>query len=67
MLDCIRQLQLTMQQHVLTKSKQAEYHMSQNMDLFMEMVKGQRRDSGPCSHGYTYVYGTRAGKVFGLD
>ena len=43
MLDCIRQLQLTMQQHVLTNSKQAEYHMSQNADLFMEMAKGQRR------------------------
>ena len=28
MLDCIRQLQLTVQQHVLTNSKQAEYHMS---------------------------------------
>ena len=48
MLDCIRQLQLTMQQHVLTNSKQAEYHMSQNADLFMEMVKGQgRRDLDP--------------------
>ena len=43
MLDCIRQLQLTMQQHVLTNSKQAEYHMSQNADLFMEMANGQRR------------------------
>ena len=43
MLDCIRQLQLTMQQHVLTNSKQAEYHVSQNADLFMEMAKGQRR------------------------
>ena len=35
MLDCIHQLQLTVQQHVLTNSKQAEYHMSQNVDLFM--------------------------------
>ena len=43
MLDCIRQLQLTVQQHILTNSKQAEYHMSQNVDLFMEMAKGQRR------------------------
>ena len=43
MLDCIHQLQLTMQQHVLTNSKQAEYHMSQNADLFMEMANGQRR------------------------
>ena len=32
-----------MQQHVLTNSKQAEYHMSQNADLFMEMANGQRR------------------------
>ena len=43
MLDCICQLQLTVQQHVLTNSRQAEYHMSQNADLFMEMAKGQRR------------------------
>ena len=43
MLDCIRQLQLRVQQHVLTNSKQVEYHMSQNADLFMEMAKGQRR------------------------
>ena len=43
MLDCICQLQLTVQQHVLTNSKQAEYHRSQNADLFMEMAKGQRR------------------------
>ena len=43
MLDCIRQLQLTVQQHKLTNSKQAEYHMSQNADLFMETAKGQRR------------------------
>ena len=48
MLDCIRQLQLTIHQHILTNSKQAEYHMSQNVDLFMEMTKGQkRRDLGP--------------------
>ena len=43
MLDCIRQLQLTVQQHILTNSKQAEYHMSQNGDLFTEIAKGQRR------------------------
>ena len=43
MLDCIHQLQLTVQQHILTNSRQAEYHMSQNADLFMEMTKGQRR------------------------
>ena len=48
MLDCICQLQLTIQQHVLTNSKQAEYHMSQNADLFTEMTKGQkRRDLDP--------------------
>ena len=48
MLDCICQLQLTIQQHVLTNSKQAEYHMSQNTDLFTEMAKGQkRRDLDP--------------------
>ena len=48
MLDCICQLQLTVQQHVLTNSKQAEYHMSQNADLFKEMTKGQkRRDLDP--------------------
>ena len=48
MLDCIRQLQLTVQQHVLTNSKQAEYHMSQNTDLFTEMARGQkRRDLDP--------------------
>ena len=45
MLDCIHQLQLTLQQHILTNSKQTEYHMSQNADLFTEMIKGQiRRD-----------------------
>ena len=43
MLDCICQLQLTVQQHVLTNSKQAEYHMLQNADLFMEMARGQKR------------------------
>ena len=48
MLDCICQLQLTIEQHVLTNSKQVEYHMSQNADLFTEMTKGQkRRDLDP--------------------
>ena len=48
MLDCIHQLQLTIQQHVLTNSKQAEYHMSQNADIFTEMIKVQnRRDLDP--------------------
>ena len=43
MLDCICQLQLTVQQYVLTNSKQAEYHMLQNADLFTEMARGQKR------------------------
>ena len=48
MLDCIRQLQLTLKEHVLLNSKQAEYQMSQNADLFSEMIKGQnRRDLDP--------------------
>ena len=48
MLDCIRQLQLTIQQHILTNSKQAEYPMLQNADLFTEITKGQkRRDLDP--------------------
>ena len=48
MLDCIRQLQLTLQQHILINSKQSEYQMSQNADLFSEMIKGQnRRDLDP--------------------
>ena len=32
MLDCILQLQLTLKEHVLLNSKQAEYQMSQNVD-----------------------------------
>ena len=48
MLDCIHQLQLTLKEHVLLNSKQAEYQMSQNADLFSEMIKGQnRRDLDP--------------------
>ena len=48
MLDCIHQLQLTLQQHVMTNSKQTEYHMSQNADLFAEMIQVQkRRDLDP--------------------
>ena len=43
MLDCIRQLQLTLKEHVLLNSKQAEYQMSQNADLFSEMIRGQTR------------------------
>ena len=63
MLDCIRQLQLTMQQHVLTNSKQAEYHMSQNADLFMEMVKGQRRrDLDPAVMAIPMFTGQEPGK-----
>ena len=45
MLDCICQLQLTLQQHVMTNSKQAEYHMSQNADLFTEMYKSRREET----------------------
>ena len=62
-LDCIRQLQLTMQQHVLTNSKQAEYHMSQNADLFMEMVKGKRRrDLDPAVMAIPTFTGQEPGK-----
>ena len=43
MLDCICQIQLTVQEHVLTNSKQAEYHVSQNADLFTETARGQKR------------------------
>ena len=63
MLDCIRQLQLTMQQHVLTNSKQVEYHMSQNVDLFMEMAKGQRRrDLDPAVMAIPTFTGQEPGK-----
>ena len=48
MLDCICQLQLTLQQHVTTNSRHTEYHMSQNADLFTEMIQVQkRRDLDP--------------------
>ena len=48
MLECIRQLQLTLKEHVLLNSKQAEYQMTQNADLFSEMIKGHtRRDLDP--------------------
>ena len=43
MLECMRQLQLTLQQHVTTSSRQTDYHMSQNADLFTEMIKAQNR------------------------
>ena len=43
MLECIRQLQLTLKEHVLLNSKQAEYQMSQNADLFSEMIRGHTR------------------------
>ena len=63
MLDCIHQLQLTMQQHVLTNSKQAEYHMSQNADLFMEIAKGQRRrDLDPAVMAIPTFTGQEPGK-----
>ena len=48
MLECIRQLQLTIKEHVLLNNKQAEYQMTQNADLFSEMIRGQtRRDLDP--------------------
>ena len=63
MLDCIHQLQLTMQRHVLTNSRQAEYHMSQNADLFMEMAKGQRRrDLDPAVMAIPTFTGQEPGK-----
>ena len=43
MLECMRQLQLTLQQHVKTNSRQTDYHMSQNADLFTEMINTQNR------------------------
>ena len=43
MLECMRQLQLTLQQHVKTNSRQTDYHMSQNADLFIEMINAQKR------------------------
>ena len=48
MLGCIHQLQLTLKEHILLNSKQAEYQLSQNAYLFSEMIKGQnRRDLDP--------------------
>ena len=65
MLDCIRQLQLTMQQHVLTNSKQAEYNMSQNADLFREMARGQRRrDLDPAVMAIPTFTGQEPGKCW---
>ena len=43
MLECMRQLQLTLQQHVTRNSRQADYHMSQNADLFTKMINVQKR------------------------
>ena len=43
MLECMRQLQLMLQQHVTTNSRQTDYHMSQNADLFTEMINAQKR------------------------
>ena len=48
MLECICQLQLTLKEHILLNSKQAEYQMTQNADLFSEMIRGHtRRDLDP--------------------
>ena len=43
MLECIHQLQPTLKEHMLLNSKQAEYQMTQNADLFTEMIRGQAR------------------------
>ena len=43
MLDCICQLQIMLQQYMLTNGKQTEYHMSQNADLFIKMIKVENR------------------------
>ena len=68
MLAYIRQLQLTLQQHILTNSKQAEYHMSQNADLFTEMIRGQnRRDLDPVVMVIPTFYRTGAGEMPRLD
>ena len=68
MLDCIRQLQLTLKEHVLLNSKQAKYQMSQNVDLFSEMIKGQtRRDLDPAMMAIPTFTGEEPEKCSGLD
>ena len=58
MLECIRQLQMTLKEHVLLNSKQAEYQMTQNADLFSEMIRGQtRKRPGSGNDGHSNLYG----------
>ena len=62
-LECICQLQLTLKEHVLLNSKQAEYQMSQNVDLFSEMIRGQtRRDLHPVMMAIPIFTGEEPGK-----
>ena len=52
-----------LQQHVLTNSKQEEYHMSKNADAFTEMIKIQnRRDLGPAVMAIPVFMGNKAEK-----
>ena len=63
MLECMRQLQLTLQQHVTTNSRQTDYHMSQNADLFTEMINAQkRRELDPALMAIPTFSGTEPGK-----
>ena len=63
MLECMRQLQLTLQQHVLTNSRQTDYHMTQNADLFTEMIKAQsRRELDPAMMAIPTFSGTEPEK-----
>ena len=63
MLECIRQLQLTLKEHVLLNSKQAEYQMTQNADLFSEMIRGHtRRDLDPAMLAIPTFTGKEPGK-----
>ena len=63
MLECMRQLQLTLQQHVTTNSRQTDYHMSQNADLFTEMIKAQsRRELDPALMAIPTFSGTEPEK-----
>ena len=67
MLDCICQLQLTVQQHILTNSGQAEYHVPKRGPLYGIGEGAEKERPGPCSNGHTYVYWTRTRKVLRLD
>ena len=66
MLECMRQLQLTLQQHVKTNSRQTDYHMSQNADLFTEMINAQkRRELDPALMAIPTFSGTEPEKCMG--